>query len=77
MSNPNNAAITEQASTVLLYLKDGTTIPAWDYWVGNGKLHYRAKDGGESALDMYDLDWQQIVDENAKRGVTITLKSQP
>ena len=77
MSNPNSATITEQASTVLLYLKDGTTIPVWDYWVGNGKLHYRVKDGGESALDMSDLDWQQTVDENAKRGVPITLQPQP
>jgi len=74
---PNSASIAESAPTVLLYLKDGTTITAWDYWVGDGKLHYRVRDGGESALDINDLDWQRTVDENTKRGVPITLKPQP
>ena len=61
----------------MLYLKGGTTLSAWDYWIADGKLHYRVRDGGESALDMDELDWQRTVDENARRGVPFTLKPKP
>jgi hypothetical protein len=67
----------ESAPITLLYLKDGRTLAATDYWVADGKLHYRVSDGGESTLDINDLDLQRTVDENAKRGVPFTLKPQP
>jgi hypothetical protein len=76
-SNPNPANVAESAPITLLYLKDGTTLAATDYWVEDSKLHYRVSDGGESTLDMNDLDLQRTVDENAKRGVPFTLKPQP
>ena len=75
--NPNTTNVPESAPMVLLYLKDGTTLAATDYWVADGKLHYRVSDGGESTLDMNDLDLQRTVDENAQRGVPFTLKPQP
>lgn len=74
---PDTGNVAESAPTVLLYLKDGTTFPATDYWVANGKLHYRISYGGESAIEMNQLDLQRTVDENAKRGVRFTLKPQP
>jgi hypothetical protein len=74
---PDTGNIAESAPTVLLYLKDGTTFPATDYWVANGKLHYRISYGGESSIEMNQLDLQRTVDENAKRGVRFTLKPQP
>ena len=58
-------------------MKDGTTLPATDYWVADGKLHYRISYGGEEAVDIGLLDLQRTVDENAKRGVKFTLKPQP
>jgi len=75
--NPNTENVAESAPIVLLYLKDGTTIDATDYWFADGGLHYRRSDGSESTLDINNLDLQRTVDENAKRGVPITLKPQP
>jgi hypothetical protein len=75
--NPDTGNVAESAPTVLLYMKDGTTLPATDYWVADGKLHYRISYGGEEAIDMSQLDLQRTVDENAKRGVRFTLKPQP
>ena len=74
---PDTGNVAESAPTVLLYMKDGTTFPATDYWVANGKLHYRISYGGESSIEMNQLDLQRTVDENAKRGVRFTLKPQP
>jgi hypothetical protein len=61
----------------LLYLKDGTMYPASDYWLADGQLHYTVNYGGESTIDMAQVDLQRTVDENAKRGVRFTLKSSP
>ena len=76
-SYSNTANVAESAPSVLLYLKDGTTVVAWDYWVADGKLHYTLRYGGESTLEMDDLDLQRTVDENAKRGIPFRLKPQP
>jgi hypothetical protein len=75
--NPDTGNVAESAPTVLLYMKDGTTVPATDYWVADAKLHYRITYGGEEAIDLSQLDLQRTVDENAKRGVRFTLKPQP
>ncbi len=63
--------------TILVYLKDGTTLAADDYWAVDGQFHYRVKYGGESSIGMDEVDMQRTVDENAKRGVRFTLKSKP
>lgn len=75
--NPDTGNVADSAPTVLLYMKDGTTVPATDYWIAGEKLHYRITYGGEEAIDMSQLDLQRTVDENAKRGVRFTLKPQP
>jgi len=75
--NPNTGNVAESAPTVLLYMKDGTTLPATDYWVADGRFHYRVAYGNEDVIDMSQLDLQRTVDENAKRGVRFTLKPQP
>jgi hypothetical protein len=74
---PDTANVAESRPTVLLYLKDGTTFAATDYWLADGRLHYRVSYGGESTLDPNDLDWQRTVNENAKRGVQFKLTPQP
>ena len=58
----------------VLYLKDGSGFGVIDYWLEGGRLHYVTTYGGANAMDMDDLDTQQTVDENAKQGVTFTLR---
>lgn len=76
-TNPVTGNIAETTPTVLLYMKDGTTYAASDYWVADGKLHFYVNYTGESAVDMSQVDVQRTVDENAKRGVRFTLKPNP
>jgi hypothetical protein len=67
----------KSAAAVLLYLKDGTTYSAQDYWLTGGKLHFTLDNGVESWVEIDQLDMQRTVDENAKRGVQFTLKPGP
>ena len=76
-TNPLTGNVAESTPTVLIYLKDGTTYAASDYWVSGGKLHYYVDYSGEASVDMSDFDLQRTVDENAKRGVKFTLKPNP
>jgi hypothetical protein len=79
--SPNDNAVTGDVSasrpTVLLYLKDGTTYAASDYWLQDGMLHYTVNYGGESTLNMDDLDLQRTVNENARRGINFSLHPNP
>jgi hypothetical protein len=50
---------------------------ASDYWLSGGKLHYVVTYGGESAVDMDQVDLQRTVNENSKRGVKFWLKDAP
>jgi hypothetical protein len=72
--NPVTGNVAHSTPTVLLYTKDGTTIAASDYWIADGKLRYSVSYGGESVMDMNQIDPQRTVDENAKRGVGFSLK---
>jgi hypothetical protein len=58
----------------LIYLKDGTSYEVMSYWLDAGKLHYITNYGGESTLDMGQLDLQRTVDENTRIGVDFTLR---
>ena len=58
----------------LIYLKDGTSYEAMSYWLDAGKLHYITNYGGESTVDVGQLDLQRTVDENARIGVDFTLR---
>jgi hypothetical protein len=76
-ANPVTGNVAESRPTVLLYFKDGTVLPASDYWVADNRLHFRVSYGGESTIDINQLDWQRTVNENAKRNVRFALKPQP
>jgi len=76
-TNPDTGNVAVTTPTVLLYLKDGTMYTATDYWLVDGKLHYLTSYSTESVVDMDEVDLQRTVDENAKRGVTFTLKHSP
>jgi hypothetical protein len=73
-TNPDTGNVATTTPTVLIYLKDGTMYTASDYWLVEGKLHYLTSYSTESVVDMDEVDLQRTVDENAKRGVTFTLK---
>ena len=62
------------SASTAIFLKDGTSFAVLSYWLDSGKLHYITNYGGESALDMSQLDLQRTVDENARTGVAFTLK---
>jgi hypothetical protein len=76
-TNPVTGNVAYSTPTLLLYTKDGTTFAASDYWLAEGKLHYSVNYGGESVMDINQLDLQRTVDENAKRGVRFALKPNP
>ncbi|MGH9765408.1 MAG: hypothetical protein ACREAC_31630, partial [Blastocatellia bacterium] len=80
-SSPNTNADTGNVAvstpTILLYLKDGTMYTATDYWLADHQLHYIVNYSGENTVDIGQVDLQRTVDENAKRGVTFTLKPRP
>lgn len=75
--NPVTGNVAESRPTVLIYLKDGTMYPATDYWFSGHELHYVVSYGGESSVDMSQVDIQRTVDENAKRGIPFSLKPAP
>jgi hypothetical protein len=75
--NPVTGNVATSRPTVLLYLKDGTTYAASDYWLQDGVLHYIVNYGGESTLNMDELDLQRTVNENARRGVNFSLHPAP
>ena len=75
--NPDTGNVSASRPTVLLYLKDGTTYAASDYWLQDGVLHYTVNYGGESTLNMDELDLQRTVDENARRGISFSLHPNP
>jgi hypothetical protein len=76
-TNAVTGNVAASTPTVLIYQKDGTMYAASDYWIAGGKLHYLVNYGGESTVEMDQVDWQRTVDENAKRGVQFTLKPNP
>jgi hypothetical protein len=69
--------IENEKALVVLYMKTGTVYAVTDYWIADGKLHYKPSYGGENTIGMDDLDLQQTVDLNAKSGVNFTLRPQP
>jgi len=76
-TNPVTGNVAASTPTALIYLKDGTTYAASDYWLQGGQLHYTVNYGGESTLNMDEVDLQRTVDENARRGIRFSLKPNP
>ena len=78
-STPDNSGVENAAPApdTIIYLKDGTSFAVKDYWVADGQLHYITSYGGENAVDLDDFDLQRTTDENASRGVSITLRPAP
>ena len=60
-----------------IWLKDGTSYEVMSYWLDAGNLHYITNYGGETSIDMSQLDLQRTVDENALRGANFSLRPAP
>ena len=76
-SQPPSAPGANFATQVQLYLKARTTYTVGDYWFSGDELHYRLSDNSEHTITIEQLDVQRTVDENARHGVTFTLKPAP
>lgn len=79
-SDTNTPPENAQNSTpvILIFLKIGTVQTASDAWLVGGNLHYtRTDNGNEAEVGMDQADWQNTIEENAKRGAPFTLKSAP
>jgi hypothetical protein len=75
--NRNTPNVASSTPSVLIYLKDGSTFVASDYWLKGGVLYYNVNYGGPGNVSMDDVDLQRTVDENARRGVHFQLKPDP
>ena len=61
-----------------LYLKDGTVYDVIDYWLEDGKIHFRTREGSvEQVLGVDELDLQTTVDVNTRRGFRFVLRNEP
>ena len=69
--------VAESKPTILLYMTDGTMYPATDYWIAGNTLHYVVSYGEESTVGMDQVDMQRTINENAKRGVRVSLRPRP
>lgn len=64
-------------ATMVLYLKDGRTIAATDWWITQGRLQYITDSGQTGAVDVMQLDLERTDKENQKRGLDFRLKFTP
>jgi hypothetical protein len=67
---------------VQLYLKDGTVYNVTDYWLVDGKLHFKTAEENytkvvEHEIDFDQLDLQKSVDVNTERGYRFVLRNEP
>ncbi|HEX4004018.1 MAG TPA: hypothetical protein VHX36_15310 [Candidatus Acidoferrales bacterium] len=72
-----NPGTTVPAPTMLLYLTNGSTIAAADWWVARGRLQYITDSGKNGVIDLSQLDLEQTITQNERRGLQFHLKFTP
>jgi len=72
-----NPSAPAPAPTMLLYLADGKTISASDWWVAHGRLQYVTDSGAKGAMELSQLDLEQTIRQNESRGLEFHLKFTP
>ena len=76
--SPASNTTDSAAPSELLYLKTGDVYTVTNCWLADGKLHYvLSGGGGEYSVDIGMIDFDRTVNENAKQGVTFTIKPAP
>jgi hypothetical protein len=63
--------------TMILYLTNGKTIPASDWWVAHGRLQYLTDTGAPGVIDLSQLDLEQTIRQNQTRGLQFHLRFTP
>jgi len=58
----------------LLQLHDGSMYGLVDYWVEDGRLHYKTSYGAQNSIELDRIDLEQTVRLNAERGVQFVLR---
>jgi hypothetical protein len=58
----------------LLQLRDGSMYGLVDYWVEDGRLHYKTTYGAQNSIELDRIDLEQTVHLNADRGVQFMLR---
>jgi hypothetical protein len=72
--NPSSPA---PAPTMLLYVTDGSTIAASDWWVAHGRLQYITDSGAKGSMDLSQLDLERTIKQNETRGLQFHLRFTP
>lgn len=65
------------SNDTVIYLQDGSSFAASDYWVADGQLYYVTAHGTQGSVELKLLDVQRTTDENASRGIAVTLRNSP
>jgi hypothetical protein len=65
------------SNDTVIYLQDGSSFAASDYWVADGQLYYVTPHGIQNSVDLKLFDVQRTTDENASRGIAVTLRNAP
>ncbi|HTU34255.1 MAG TPA: hypothetical protein VMF66_10675 [Candidatus Acidoferrum sp.] len=65
-------AVTPKPLT-LLYMKNGFSYGATNYWLAGDGLHYVTSYGGENSVSVDQIDMRKTTEENADRGVPFVL----
>jgi hypothetical protein len=73
--NGSSAKMTDnESSLALLQLRDGSMYGLVDYWVENGRLHYKTSYGAQTSIELDRIDLEMTVRLNAERGVQFVLR---
>ncbi len=59
----------------LLVLKDGTIIPARDYWLQEDQIFYVTSTGREDSFALRELDWEMSARLNADRNIEFVVRA--
>ncbi len=65
------------APPMVLYFTDGSSIAASDWWVARGRLQYITTSGKTGSTDISQLDLEQTIKQNEKRGLDFHLRFTP
>jgi hypothetical protein len=73
-SAQQNPSAPAPAPTMVLYMADGTTISAKDWWVAHGRLQYITDTGATGSADLSQFDVEQTIKQNETRGLDFHMR---
>jgi hypothetical protein len=62
---------------ITVFLRDGSSYGALDYWVTNGVLHIETTYGAHKTFPVSDVDLERTGKENAEHGINFTFHTLP